>query len=885
MIGRSIGHYKVTERIGAGGMGEVYRARDSRLERDVALKVLPEVFAGDQERLVRFEREARLLASLKHSNIATIHGVEQDGANRVLVMELVEGEDLAQRIARGPLPADEALAIARQIADALEAAHEQGIIHRDLKPANVVVTHDGEVKVLDFGLARSLEGDASSPDLSKSPTLLGSSPTAAGVILGTAAYMSPEQARGKRVDRRADIFAFGCVLYEMLTGRQAFSGETVSDTLAAVLRAEPDWSALPTATPRAVRRLLERCMDKDPRQRLRDIGEARIMLDPARAGEPEPGADGPSASRRPPVAVWALGVLLVICAGGWFLTARRAPDVQDRAVQASILIPAETPMSLWGAHPGPPAISPDGRFIAFAILEPSGPRLAIRELANDQIRTLSGTDGAGYPFWSPDSRQVGFFAEGKLKRVEVTGGVPVTLCDAAVGKGGSWGSDGTILFAPSYNTAIFRIPAAGGTPEAITRLDSTLAETSHRFPRFLPDEEHFLYVVRRFGSGGEGGHTLRVSTVDGKEARDLFATESDAAYANGYLFFVREGNLVAQPFDTGKFVVHGDPIQIATGVHMLSGAAHSVFDVSPSGVAVYRRGEDTSARMLYLLDNTTAGAEVTPLGDLTMYDTPIRLSPDGRSILTGIFNNIGGTADLWMIDTARATRTRLTFDPGHENNGCWSPDGSRIAFSTATGALIKKIEGDPTETPAGPASQGLLVAGWSPDGRFLMCHQVSEGQNRLRTISLAGDAPDPLAGQVLPSSIGSTGVYQISFSPDGKWMAYESSEGGRDEISAVPFGHPGRRWQITVNGGTSPRWAGRYVYYLKGRELWRIPVDARESGLAIGDEEEVYGERAIDTFDVTRDGTRIVLMCNDASSERTTLSLITNWPALLPATR
>ncbi|HEX5131173.1 MAG TPA: protein kinase, partial [Candidatus Krumholzibacteria bacterium] len=782
MIGRSIAHYEITARIGAGGMGEVYRARDSRLGRDVALKVLPDIFAQDPERLMRFEREARLLASLNHTGIATIHGIEHDGTRRVLVMELVDGDDLSVRIARGAVPLDETLAIARQIADALEAAHDQGVVHRDLKPANVVVTADGAVRVLDFGLAKAIEGDASNSGLSHSPTMLGSSPTAAGVILGTAAYMSPEQARGKRVDRRADIFAFGCVLFEMLTARQAFGGETVSDTLAAVLRAEPDWSALPADTPPAIRTLLRRCLEKDPRQRLRDIGEARILIEKVIAGETGEAAVADSAAPAPrsrPWLVLALAGLLVACAAGWFFTAQRPAQTEKRVVTASIVLPEETPMSVWGSHPGPPALSPDGKHVAFAVVMSSGPRLAVRDLASDEIRTFTGTDGAGYPFWSYDGRQIGYFADGKLRKVDLTGGVPTTLCDAEVGKGGAWTADGNIIFAPSYATPIHRVSANGGISEAITQLDSTRNESSHRFPYLLPDGKHFLYVVRNFGGGGSGGHTLRVANIDGTTVKDLFATETNAAYAGGYLFFIREAALIAQPFDLKTLSLAGDPMQMATQVQLLTGAAHGVFDVSETGVAVYRQGEDSSERLLFLLDGN--GRELKQVSTGDNYDTPVRFSPDGRSLLTGIFSGVGGTADLWLLDIERGTRTRLTFDPGHENGAAWSPDGTRIAFVARRDGVfrpfVKRVVGDPTETPATTGPQDIFLAGWSRDGRYLLGHELGggpgSGQGHLIAIPLQeSGAPDPLAGQQLPPSLGGVGgLYRITFSPDGMWMA------------------------------------------------------------------------------------------------------------------
>ncbi|HET6462767.1 MAG TPA: protein kinase, partial [Candidatus Krumholzibacteria bacterium] len=596
MIGKTIAHYEVTSHLGKGGMGEVYRARDSKLGRDVALKVLPESFAADAERLARFQREARLLASLNHPHIATIHGIEGDGANRVLVLELVDGEDLAQRIASGPLPVKEAIAIARQVADAIESAHDQGIVHRDLKPANVVVTPGGVVKVLDFGLAKAIENDASpNSNLSHSPTLLGSSPTMAGVILGTAAYMSPEQARGKRVDRRADIFAFGCLLYEMLTGRQAFSGETVSDTLAAVLRAEPDWALLPQDTPRAVVKLLKRCLEKDPRARLRDIGEARIVLENVERGvEMDDPGNTAAVAAKPKRAwlPWTIAALAIMAAIASIVLSDRsaAPVAETVSTQLSRVLPPGSSLALRGQNPAPPAISPDGRRIVFGISAGGGGTLYVRSLDEPEAAALPGTDGAAYPFWSPDNQKIAFFAGGKLRRVDASGGPVTTICDAALGKGGTWAEDGTIYFAPNYASGIFKVSSAGGAATAVTVADSARGEVSHRFPRLLPDQKHFLYLSRavsaRTGSQGDVGVKLKIASIDGKTNREIMPAESNALFSNGRLLFTRNGFLVAQAFNPDTFELSGEPAQLANQVRTIPGASWSLFDVSSNGTMI-----------------------------------------------------------------------------------------------------------------------------------------------------------------------------------------------------------------------------------------------------------------------------------------------------------
>ena len=514
--GTHLGPYEVVLLLGAGGMGEVYRARDTALNRDVALKVLPDALASDADRLARFTREAQTLAALNHPNIAHIHGLESSGGVRALVMELVEGEDLSQRIARGPIAAGEALPIARQIAEALEAAHEQGIIHRDLKPANIKVRPDGVVKVLDFGLAKAIEpvGPAAA-HVALSPTITSPAMTQAGMILGTAAYMSPEQARGKAVDKRADIWAFGVVLFEMLTGRRAFRGDDVSETLAAVIMQEPDWRALPEAAPPSLRGLLARCLKKDPKARLRDIGDARLQIEelltgvPADAGARSVPAAVPRWRRLVPWAaagVVALGSMLI----GAAVARRSAGDVMSTAVPVTFAIAPPENTSFGGPAGGGTgtatqvAVSPDGRSIAFVAGAQSAYQIYLRPVASLAARPIPGTDGGMFPFWSPDGRFIGFFAGGKLKRAPIDGGLPVVLCDAPFGRGGSWSRDNVILFAPGFAVGeiadasgrenLWRVSSAGGAPAVVTRIDPANADARHRWPHFLPDGRHFLYT-------------------------------------------------------------------------------------------------------------------------------------------------------------------------------------------------------------------------------------------------------------------------------------------------------------------------------------------------------------------------------------------------------
>jgi serine/threonine protein kinase len=889
MIGRTIAHYEVTSHLGKGGMGEVYRARDSKLGRDVALKVLPEGFAADAERLARFQREARLLASLNHPHIAAIHGIEGDGASRVLVLELVDGEDLAQRIATGALPVKEAIAIARQVADAIESAHDQGIVHRDLKPANVIVTPGGVVKVLDFGLAKAVESDASNSNLSHSPTLLGSSPTMAGVILGTAAYMSPEQARGKRVDRRADIFAFGCLFYEMLTGRQAFSGETVSDTLAAVLRAEPDWTLLPKDTPRAVVKLLKRCLEKDPRVRLRDIGEARIVLENVERGvetdEVENAAASAATGKRTWLP-WSVAALAVIAAVASFALSHRgsAPPGEQPLMQLSITLPPNASLSLRGQNPSPPMISPDGRRVVFGVSSQGGATLWVRSLDQADAVELPGTEGAAYPFWSPDSRQIAFFAAGKLKRVEATGGPASAICDAALGKGGTWAADGTIYFAPNYASGIFKVPAAGGKPDAVTIADSTKGEVSHRFPRMLPDQKHFLYLSRtvsaRSGSQGDAGIKLKVASTDGKMSREIMPAESNALFSEGRLLFTRNGFLVAQTFNPDTFELSGEPAPLADHVRSIPGASWSLFDVSSTGTMIFQAGDVVEGNQMTWTD--MKGQKIGTLGEPAQHDEPIRLSPDDSQVAVAVFDARVGTPDVWLYDVRRNLRTRFTTDTAADNNPIWSPDGTHIVFASSrrghVDLFIKSIGGSRPEELFYAGAGDNFPGAWSSDGKYVISTElVSGGGWNVMSIPWG-------EGQARKLFTIATG-FGISFSPNARWITYDSNDSGTRETYVIPFMGSGRKWQISTAGGFSPRWVGHHIYYYNERSIMRTEITEQDSTISVGSDETLFNVSDVTDFDVTHDEKKILLLQTLDEANKTPLSVVMNWTAKLPSAK
>ncbi len=632
--GSRIGPYDILSTLGAGGMGEVYRARDAKLHRDVAIKVLLPAVANDPDRLARFRREAQVLASLNHPNIAHIHGIEESSGVTALVMELVEGEDLSQRIGRGAMPLDEALPIAQQIANALEAAHEQGIIHRDLKPANIKVRPDGVVKVLDFGLAKAMDPAGASSDHAMNSPTLSLHTTQAGMILGTAAYMSPEQARGNAVDKRADLWSFGVVLYEMLTGTRLFEGTTISDTLAAVLKTEPDWTKLPTDTPTPIRRLLRRCLEKDRRKRLADAADARLEIEDALTA---PAADASSAGVSASTSSSSRATRLAWLVAGLFLISTlilsamyfRRAEPPTPTIRFAISPPEKTTFA------SESAISPDGQQVAFVTTGAAGvTSLWVRPLAAVDSRQLAGTEGASFPFWSPDSRFLGFFAGSKLRKIDVAGGPSQTLADASPDpRGGAWAPDGTIIFSPGILSPIMRVSASGGPVSEVTKLDTELGQTSHRWPSMMPDGRHFIYFGRGSQTEKQG---LYVSSLDASESTFIVGTQVTGSYTEaggkGYLLFIRESTLMAQPFNAAKMELSGEPRPIAQGVSSYPSefgpTAYAAFSTS-TGHLIYRTGDQQTTRLTWFdRSGKSLGAITEPGG---YYDPS--LSMDGKKVL------------------------------------------------------------------------------------------------------------------------------------------------------------------------------------------------------------------------------------------------------------
>jgi eukaryotic-like serine/threonine-protein kinase len=823
-VGTRFGSYEIIGAIGAGGMGEVYRARDTRLSRDVAIKILPASLTNDPDRRARFAREAQVLASLNHPNIAAIHHVEETGDGPALVMELVEGETLADRIARGPIPVDEALAIAKQIAEALEAAHEQGIIHRDLKPANIKVRPDGTVKVLDFGLAKLAEASAAATTnaaaLSMSPTI--TSPalmSGVGVLLGTAAYMSPEQARGRAVDKRSDIWAFGCVLYEMLTGKRAFEGTDVPETLAAVLRSEPAWVALPAMLLPSVRAFLYRCLEKEPKQRVADIRDVRLALEGAFELSPSrtSATVAPLWKRLVPVGA-ALLVGVVGSAAVFALRPNQDPTPQ-RVARLGMVTPVDAPVA-YDAGSSALAIAPDGSRIAYTSAR-TWPyatgidvRLFVRALDQLQPTALASPGSIREPFFSADGAWIGFFGpvnNQQLQKILASGGPPIELARVdGVSRGATWGPDGTIVYATSNTaTGLQRISQNGGEPTVLTRPNQSVGERDHLWPHFLPGGHAIVFTIVPSGAV-ENAQIAVLDLRDGSQ-KIVVRGGSDARYVlGGFLVYGAAGTLRAVPFDLGRLEVHGTPIpvlqDVATGT---TGWAN--FAVDERGTLAYMTGgaSDSDRRTLVWVDRD--GRE-EPLRIPPRTYVGAQLSPDGMRVALDVRDQQN---DIWIWDIGRETLQRLTFDPGLNCCPVWTPDGKRVAFTRAVDGQDRPYwqfaDGSGNVEPlAGPIAHGADPTDFTPDGTTLIYRTASFPAD-IGVVPVAHVA----AGKLLLTS--TAAETNATVSPDGRWLAYQSDESGRDEVYIRPFPDVTKgRWQISTGGGTRPRWSrnGRELFYL-----------------------------------------------------------------------
>jgi len=891
--GTRVGPYQVVSSLGVGGMGAVYRARDDRLHRDVALKVLLPAVADDPDRLARFSLEARVLAALNHPSIAQMHGLEETDGVRALVMELVDGPTLADRIGRGAIPIDEALPIAKQIAEALEAAHERSIVHRDLKPANIKMRADGAVKVLDFGLAKLIDRGAGIPNpIQDSSSSTSPVETEIGTILGSMAYMAPEQAQGKTVDRRADLWAFGCVLFEMLTGHRAFAGTTQSDVLVRIIDYDPVWQALPARTPAPIRKLLRRCLEKDPKRRVDSAAVARIEIDDALAMpirvESVHARDDRRSWTRKRLMGFATGIvavlLILLGARAWLFG---APPIEAHPIRLAVLPPQGTSF-------GYAALSPDGRWLAFSGTTGVRAQLWIRAMDGTATRALPGTEGALLPFWSPDTRAIGYFAGGQLRRIDISGGVPLALADVSVPTGGTWSREGVILFGTLGGAGLSQVPASGGPVVSVIRPDRSRQETDYLNPFFLPDGRHFLYNVL---GGRADGRGVFIGSLDGFSSRRLVSENSNAEYAplpsgGGVLLFAREGALLAQPFDPDRRQFMGEPVLVTDHVGTTfdastAGVTRRHFTASNTGLLVFDPANRRNSRLMWV-DRSGQRSELAGFDDVVM----TRLSPDGQQFAAARFDpQSSGNSDLWIADADGTNATRLSFDPANDIFPLWSPDGARVRWASNRDGVYSVYE----KAATGSGQDRLLFqtplakfpTDWSRDGRLIIYRQIDP-----KTSYDVWFAPaDPHGIGFTPTPFLQTTANEAAavLSPSGTSIAYTSDESGRYEVYVQSFPSGGSKRQVSTAGGAAPLWRGdglELFFHAPDGKLMAVPVKEGAS-ITTGAPMALFefhpaGALITPYYDVTPDGRRFLLNTLVDDEKAAPLSVLVNWHAVRP---
>jgi eukaryotic-like serine/threonine-protein kinase len=896
--GTRLGPYEIESLLGAGGMGEVYRARDTRLERTVAIKVLNAQPVASAELRARFEREAKVISQLQHPNICVLHDVGNEGPIDYLVMEFLQGESLAERLRKGPLPPEQILTIAIEIADALEKAHRAGVVHRDLKPGNVMLTKSG-AKLLDFGLAKPLGATgASAPGSGTSPSVFGAALTqtmpspspaspfsTAGAVIGTVQYMSPEQIQGIEADARSDIFSFGVMLFEMVTGKRTFEGKTQASIVGQILAVDPpSVSTLRPQTPSGLDRVIRLCLDKDPNERIQTAHDLKLQLQAiTEAPLTTPQSPAVVPARRSWLPWVAAGVLALaaIAFAVAYMQSLRTPQV---SVHSYILPPDKTTFSLSGTSAGPPVLSPDGLRIAFVATPGAKQLLWIRPLNSAVAQPMSGTDGATYPFWSPDSRYVGFFAAGKLNKVDASGGPPQALCDAVSGRGGTWSRNGVIVFSPTSTSALMRVDAAGGTPVPLTTLDSE--ENSHRWPDFLPDDNHFLYFAHGSTVADSG---VYLAALDAKKGKLLLRDDSNAIYASGHLLFVRDNTLMAQNFNLRTLALEGEAKPLADHVAVNTDVWRGILTASANGELLYQHGAASGGSQLVWYDAAGKPGD-TVLPETADYYRP-HLSPDGSKLAVTIETN--GIGDIWVIDLARHTKTRITFGPQYSGDPVWWPDGRSIVFSygpagnmdsfyrqnaDGTGSKEKLLE-----TPGVNA----LPFSISPDSQYIAYMRNDPKSTTGWDIWALPMLPDK-SGEQKPFSLVSTNFIDVtpSFSPNGKWLAYANNETGRFEIYIQPFPSGVGRWQVSTAGGADPQWRkdGKELYFFSvDQQMMAVDVQQNGSSLQLGTPHTLFKANTVSgpqgPYSVSPDGKKFVMNTVQSQSITEPPTLITNWPA------
>ena len=873
--GTKLGRYEIRSKLGEGGMGEVYRAHDEKLNRDVAIKVLPVTLSQDAGRLRRFEQEAQAAGALNHPNILAVYDVGTHDGAPYIVSELLEGEELREQLNDGSLPQRKALDYAQQIAQGLAAAHERGITHRDLKPENLFVTTDGRVKILDFGLAklRPQRSESVSSEIDTRKQI-----TDPGTVMGTVGYMSPEQVRGHEADHRSDIFSFGSILYEMLSGQRAFRRDTMAETMTAILKEEPpELSETNAKISLPLEKIVGRCLEKKPERRFHSAHDLAFAIESLSGTSTSSGQTLTALTARstrsritrhlPWIVAGVLFIALLAALPFVISSLRRAPV--DTPVTRVSVLPQEK-SRLYTV-----TVSPDGRRLAFIATDATGKRLLwVRPLDSLAAQPLAGTDDANHPFWSPDSRFIGFFAAGKLKKIEVTGGSPSTLCNAPNGRGGDWNRDDVIIFAPDNRTGLSRVSAAGGEPSPVTTLDSSRQESTHRFPRFLPDGRHFLYFAR---SGQPENSAIYVSSLDQPQAKRIISTDTNVAYAPpGYLLFPREGTLMAQAFDVASLALTGAPFRVAEQVGYFRTNNEAYFSVSETGVLVYQSGGAGKTQLVWF---DRSGKQPSAPGPPGEYSFPA-LSPDEKRVAIGRSDAQTGGFDIWLQDLARGIPSRFTFYPGSDVYPVWSPDGSRIVFgSSRDGAwsLYQKLSsGAGSEEAMLKSSDRIWPSDWSLDGRFILYTQTSP--NTLGDLWLI-----PLFGDRQPIPFLQTKFNERNgvFSPDGKWIAYQSDDSGSYQVWVQSF-PAGSKWQVSSEGGSLPRFRrdGKELFYLAANgKLMAVEVKANTSGLEFSAPKPLFETHQTDRYAVTANGQRFLFSKPVEESASAPITVILNWTA------